>query len=339
MADLEPIRTAVETVVSDRLKDHVPHFRQELANQILRQIEPILAASCPNSAASETLNASISAIRESFTQAEILKSLLDGAAQFVSRTALFVIRGNNLAGWQSRGFTDDDVRGLNLDASQGLAARAIEAKSRAAAAAADFDSAFIQHHRAPWDGNATVFPLVVRDKAAALLYCDAGKNSNSKPDLAAVEVLTRYTCLWLEQTSGKKSQPATDATAVAEPQEAAPPAPVAAPAVASAPPKAAPGGVLIEQLPAEEQDLHRKAKRFAKLLVDEIKLYNQSKVAEGRQNREIYKVLREDIEKSRATYNKRYGNTPVASANYFSDEVIRILADNDRALLGAEFPG
>jgi hypothetical protein len=150
--------------------------------------------------------------------------------------------------------------------------------------------------------------------------------------LAAVEVLTRYTCLWLEQTSGKKSQPAVDATVVAEPQEPAPPPPAAAPAVAS-------GGHSIEQLPAEEQDLHRKAMRFAKLLVDEIKLYNQSKVAEGRQNREIYKVLREDIEKSRATYNKRYGNTPVASANYFSDEVIRILADNDRALLGAEFPG
>jgi hypothetical protein len=338
MADLEPIRNAVEAVVSDRLKDHVPHFRQELANQIVRQIEPILAASGPNSAASEALNASISAIRESFTQAEILKSLLDGAAQFAARAALFVIRGNNLAGWQSRGFADDNVRGLNLDASQGLAARAIEAKSRAAAAAADFDAAFIQHHGAPWDGNATVFPLVVRDKPAALLYCDAGQNSNSKPDLDAVEVLTRYTCLWLEQTSGKKSQSAADATAVAEPQEAAPPAPVAAPA-AAAPPAAASAGDSIEQLPAEEQDLHRKAMRFAKLLVDEIKLYNQSKVAEGRQNREIYKVLREDIEKSRATYNKRYGNTPVASANYFSDEVVRILADNDRALLGAEFPG
>src|SRR4051794_34311915 len=138
MADLEPIRSAVKTVISDRLKDHVPHFRQELADQIFRQIEPLLAQSAPGSGssgphsdASSAINATISAINESFTQAEILKSLLDGAAQFASRTALFVIRGNNLAGWQARGFADDNIRGLALDASHGLAARAISSKSRA----------------------------------------------------------------------------------------------------------------------------------------------------------------------------------------------------------------
>jgi hypothetical protein len=343
MADLEPIRNAVQTVVSDRLKDHVPHFRQELADQIFRQIEPLLAhvtaTSGAISVASETLNASISAIQESFTQAEILKSLLDGAAQFTARAALFVIRGNNLAGWQARGFADESVRGLNLDASQGLAARAIGSKARAAAAASDFDAAFIAHHGTPWDGNATLFPLVVKDKVAAILYCDAGQDPDSRPDMAAVEVLTRYSCLWLEQTAGRKASPAADVNATESVQEAVAPAPIAAPAVAHAAPPAAGTEESLAQLPSEEQDLHRKAKRFAKLLVDEIKLYNQSKVAEGRQAREIYKVLREDIEKSRATYNKRYGNTLVASANYFSDEIVRILADNDRALLGTEFPG
>ena len=91
--------------------------------------------------------------------------------------------------------------------------------------------------------------------------------------------------------------------------------------------------------PPDEQEIHKKAQRFAKLLVDEIKLYNQAKVAEGKQNRAIYKLLREDIEKSRATYEKRYGGTPAASGKYFDSEVIRILADNDRSLLGSDFPG
>lgn len=95
----------------------------------------------------------------------------------------------------------------------------------------------------------------------------------------------------------------------------------------------------IDNLPAEEQDLHKKARRFAKLLVDEIKLYNQAKVSEGKQNRELYRLLREDIEKSRATYDKRYGSTPVAPAKYFDSEVVRILADNDRSLMGSDFPG
>jgi len=89
----------------------------------------------------------------------------------------------------------------------------------------------------------------------------------------------------------------------------------------------------------EERDLHLRAQRFARLLVDEIKLYNQAKVAEGRAARDLYDRLKEDIDKSRASYHKRYGSTPAASADYFTKELVRILADNDASLLGANFPG
>src|SRR6202142_2548824 len=83
----------------------------------------------------------------------------------------------------------------------------------------------------------------------------------------------------------------------------------------------------------EDQDIHRKAQRFARLLVDEIKLYNQAKVAEGRENRDLYDRLREVIEKSRATYQKRYGNTVAASANYFEHEIMRSLAEDDPSIM------
>ena len=64
---------------------------------------------------------------------------------------------------------------------------------------------------------------------------------------------------------------------------------------------------------------------------------NQGKVNEGRQNRDLYDRLKEDIEKSKATYDKRYGSTPASSANYFNDEIVRVLADNDAALMGGNF--
>jgi hypothetical protein len=86
-----------------------------------------------------------------------------------------------------------------------------------------------------------------------------------------------------------------------------------------------------------DEEVHKKAKRFAKLLVDEIKLYNQGKVNEGRQNHDLYDRLKEDIEKSKATYDKRYGSTPASSANYFNDEIVRVLADNDAGLMGSNF--
>ena len=87
----------------------------------------------------------------------------------------------------------------------------------------------------------------------------------------------------------------------------------------------------------EDQEVHRKAQRFAHLLVDEIKLYNQAKVAEGRKSKDLYDRLKDAIEKSRATYQKRYGNTVAASGNYFQHEIIRSLAEDDVSIMGANF--
>jgi hypothetical protein len=107
------------------------------------------------------------------------------------------------------------------------------------------------------------------------------------------------------------------------------PAPaMAASAAASAPSAAVP----------DEDELHKKARRFAKLLVEEIKLYNQPRVEEGRQHKDLYSRLKVDIEKSRSTYDKRYAESAVASSDYFTQELIRILADNDASLMGAGFP-
>jgi hypothetical protein len=86
-----------------------------------------------------------------------------------------------------------------------------------------------------------------------------------------------------------------------------------------------------------DQDVHRKAQRFARLLVDEVKLYNQAKVAEGRKHKDLYDRLKEAIEKSRGTYQKRYGNTVAASGDYFQHELIRSLAEDDVSIMGANF--
>jgi hypothetical protein len=326
MANLQAIRSTVEQAVSQRFSEHIDQLRQQIVEQIVREIEPLLAsapsppsaasAEQGNSAVSEMLSAAVTSIQDSHAQADILKSLLEGVARFTPRAALFVVRGSTLAGWQARGFSDENIRGAVVDGAQGLAARAINGRGRASAGAREFDSAFIEKQGNPWDGNATVFPLVVKEKVAAVLYCDSGGEPGKHTDYSAVEVLTRYTSLWLEHAATKKHLAGAGAEAespvsLAAPSPFAPPPPAAPPpsdAMAAAEPvpaKAAAVDVAVDDLPPEEQELHRKAKRFAKLLVDEIKLYNQAKVAQGRQDRDLYKVLREDIEKSRATYDKR----------------------------------
>ena len=102
----------------------------------------------------------------------------------------------------------------------------------------------------------------------------------------------------------------------------------AAPAVALDP---------LATLSPEDADTHRKAQRFARLLVDEIKLYNQAKVAEGRRNKDLYDRLKEDIDKSRGTFQKRYGATVAAASDYFNSELVRSLAEDDLSIMGANF--
>jgi len=130
-----------------------------------------------------------------------------------------------------------------------------------------------------------------------------------------------------------RPEPPAVAIPVADPVVPAQPAAVATRAFAAAAPveMASPGA-------SQSNDVHAKAKRFAKLLVEEIQLYNQVKVAEGRSKRDLYERLRPDIEKSRAAYQKRYGGV-IRDADYFSEELVRILAGNDRALLGSSFSG
>ena len=122
-----------------------------------------------------------------------------------------------------------------------------------------------------------------------------------------------------------------------EPPVAAPPE-WPAPLTAAAETAAAPQSPAFASLSPEDQDVHTKARRFARLLVDEIKLYNKDKVAEARRNKDLYNRLQEAIEKSQTTYQKRYGNSVAASANYFEREIIKSLAEDDPSLMGPNFP-
>jgi len=79
---------------------------------------------------------------------------------------------------------------------------------------------------------------------------------------------------------------------------------------------------------------HDEARRFARLLVSEIKLYNESKVEQGRKNNDLYERLKEDIDRSRQMYDERIGDDVRKVSNYFYDELVRILADGRSDALG-----
>lgn len=88
-----------------------------------------------------------------------------------------------------------------------------------------------------------------------------------------------------------------------------------------------------------EQRAHNDARRFARLLVSEIKLYNAAKVNEGRRNFDLYDRLKDEIDRSRKVYDKRVSPAVATRFDYFYDELVQTLAEGDPAKLGPECPG
>lgn len=89
----------------------------------------------------------------------------------------------------------------------------------------------------------------------------------------------------------------------------------------------------------EERRLHVDARRFARLLVSEIKLYNEQKVADGRAQSDLYDRLREYIDRSREMYDKRVKPEVAQAYDYFHHELVNTLAEGDAAKLGNAYPG
>ncbi|MGH9753037.1 MAG: hypothetical protein ACREA2_09650, partial [Blastocatellia bacterium] len=88
-----------------------------------------------------------------------------------------------------------------------------------------------------------------------------------------------------------------------------------------------------------EQRAHNDARRFARLLVSEIKLYNAAKVNDGRRNYDLYDRLKDEIDRSRKVYDKRVSPAVAARFDYFYDELVQTLAEGDPKKLGADCPG
>ena len=374
MADSKDLQQIVERAVAQVLDRHLPKLQAELVEHVLAEL-PAGAAIGESQAARPSpdgLVDAISTIHAGATQKEILKALLDTGTAYASRVALFVVKAGAASGWQARGFAEDEaIKDFPLDMAAGPASHAYQNRIVTPANIAEMDRRFVKQFGGPENEQILVLPLVLKDKVAALLYADGG--SENRLDPGSLEVLVMSTSAWLEVTSLRKqaaqrdveSAPAMDHPAPApapvhtvsafsdpfaghtpkhiakaapepEPEPAAEVVEVASSA-ATASAAAAPAADPFAGLSAEDADTHRKAQRFARLLVDEIKLYNQAKVNEGRRNKDLYDRLKEDIDKSRATFQKRYGNTAAASGDYFQKEVVRSLAEDDLSVMGPNF--
>ena len=84
----------------------------------------------------------------------------------------------------------------------------------------------------------------------------------------------------------------------------------------------------------ENQKRHEKAKRIARVIVNDIRNYNPDNLAEGIRISNIMKTLGKEVERGRLLYIKRVPPDIVKETNYYREALINILADGRPELLG-----
>ncbi|MGB7846087.1 MAG: hypothetical protein WBL63_10755 [Candidatus Acidiferrum sp.] len=93
----------------------------------------------------------------------------------------------------------------------------------------------------------------------------------------------------------------------------------------------------INRLTPEEQELHRRANRVAKVSMQDIKMLRPEQVRLGREHKDICIRLKDDIEKAHKEYERRFRPIMDHPVDYFYRWLVEILADGDSSTLG-EYP-
>jgi hypothetical protein len=138
-----------------------------------------------------------------------------------------------------------------------------------------------------------------------------------------------------EETPAPRAQAPVRA-AVIEPPLAVEPEPEIAPEPEPEPAVEAPA-FDISTLPADQQELHRRANRVAKVAMQDIKLLRPKDVRLGREHKDICVRLRNDLDKARKEYDRRFRAIQDHPVDYFHRWMVEILGEGDPETLG-EYP-
>jgi hypothetical protein len=255
------------------------------------------------------------------SQSDLLKRLLDALATLVERSALFILKQGLASLYSHRGFeaeaptrTGAVVPPADLESLIHGSIHSIRRKGPAYSALIAPISSFEA-------SEVAVFALRHKKRAVALVLIDSGlRQSLDHPEQVRALVLVASAML-ASLAAGRDEDSRVQAAA----------------------PEALPGAqtqVVPEPIePTSQAELDPKtrasAERLARVLVGDVELYFPAKVSQSRTQGNLYGQLRDELERSRATFVERFGEDVEAQYRIFTTTVIQQLCDGDHSKLGA----
>jgi hypothetical protein len=302
----------------------------------------------------ETLDRKMAELASFLSPSEIFRALLEGTVTGAPRAAVFLLREGRWKGWNSIGYSGaaaQSHRQAIVPADSGwLAALAAEEdvrwrSLRVGEAVPDFGQ--------PHADDTVGLPVRVGGKAVAIVIAErAGAEGPWSP--AALSILCQAARLRLELDLAwrrlKSASPVPAVEAVAPPQAAPRPAkdsgpemhrtvataatipqPSARPAAAAATELAPWGGVAAGT--AEADPRREEARRFARLVATDIRLYNEEAVVVGRRQRDLTRRLGEQLQRGREAFSQRFPDLGADGLKLLDDAYVQVLAGGDASLI------
>ena len=289
----------------------------------------------------ELLDRKMAELASFLSPSEIFRALLEGTAAGAPRAAIFLMREGRWKGWSSTGYpaaATSAQRQTAAPADSGwLAALAAEEDVRwrsltSGEAVPDFGQ--------PHAGDTVGLPVRVGGKAVAILIAErSGSEEPWSP--AGLSILCQAARLRLELDLAwrrlKSAAPAAEAPAPTpavmrrdEPHGIREPVVAAAPA-ATATELAPWGGVLAGE--ADTDPRREEARRYARLIATDIRLYNEEAVVVGRKQRDLTKRLGEQLQRGREAFAHRFPDLGPDGVKLLNDAYVQVLAGGDASLI------
>jgi hypothetical protein len=275
----------------------------------------------------EHLNQSVRRLRQAAGLREIAAILCEASAQFCNACGFFRVTEDVVAGECARGLEGEAAarfRDVNFAARDAAAfAGAMDSREPVAAlcSPAEIPPAVIALFRQAPDDKAYLFPLTVQQTALGILYAVGAVES------AGLELLTQSAAAILEARQRAVRAPAPDLVRI-EPGLQGP--------TPDSRKSAAPDW---QSLSPDDRKLHLSAQRFARVQVAEMRLYRTDAVKAGRARGDLYSVLQDAIDGGREAFRQAFLSATPSMVDYFHQELVRTLANQNPAWLGEKYPG
>ncbi|HKT80507.1 MAG TPA: hypothetical protein VJP86_09845 [Vicinamibacterales bacterium] len=246
------------------------------------------------------------------TLSALLGELATAAAERADAAAVFLVRGGIARSWKLTGFGElDAAESFEMPMSDlGIVARSIEqagivlGDSRQDADVPGF-SVSVDSPR-----ELAAVPLLVGGQVSAVVYAERATPGGGRAWSDSLEVVTRHAARALEAMTVLKS--------------------IGRPVSSARTPAAQ-----TTNDDGDDEDAMA-ARRYARLLLSEIKLYHETDVLIGRHERNLVERLGGEIARARSLYEERVPARVRDVRDYFHTELVATLANGDASLLGGD---